>query len=255
MKILMDKTEGYESLLFGDVINLSDLYEICVPYAVKKSAVSLSTDVVLIKDISDKGKSEKSLILFRNDLPVLTELDSLSLLREYSKRNGHICEEIKETLILFYNSSFYKFPYLSEEVIYLPLSGCVRQNTDIINLTYLDGINDGSHNQSIISFSTHLDIQVPVSKDTLTSNVLKALSFVVVYFEMDSRRKPSLYADWLGKYLKSELVTARKNIYGLDVEYLLHCKKIVSAKMLIRKECPDWDESEINDAIERFKHI
>lgn len=161
MAILDDKNDLFVNLLHGEEIHIRDIEKVFSKCSVYKTSVSIGGKTIAVIDIEQSSWNYKTMIFFKDRLPVVTKESSTDLLIRHRKKNQRNYYLSKRIIKAIFGKSYYLHPYIEKEVMFIPLEGESKGNVSYLNLMHIDSVVSYNEYESVISFSNDLDMIVP----------------------------------------------------------------------------------------------
>lgn len=229
MKLEERKLAIYEELVHGDSIKLRELYDVFLPCCVKTGKVYLSSDIILMHDVSDLNLPYKTLLLSINQLPILTTSTTQELISEYDEARHCIFSRVTMTIRLYYGlkRKRYKNPLVDKELAFIPLNGSVRKEASFINPMYVNSIHKGREYGTVVNFMNFLSVDLDCDIKVLKNRMSQVLEHYFLYFYPESYDVFQADIYWKGKYLAHHKEEVFQLYQTLDDEWLGACKNKV----------------------------
>lgn len=237
MKLEERKLAIYEELVHGDSIKLRELYDVFLPCSVKTGKVYLSSDIILMHDVSDLNLPYKTLLLSTNQLPILTTSTTQELISGYEEERHRIFSRVTLTIRLYFGleRKRYKNPLVDQELAFIPLNGSVRKEASFINPMYVDTIHKGREYGTVVNFMNFLSVELDCEPKVLKNRMSQAMEHYFLYFYPESYDVSQAETFWRGKYLKHHKDDISQLYQTIDDEWLNACKNKVEYFYHVKK--------------------
>jgi len=228
----------YEELVHGDSIKLRELYDTFLPCSIKTGKMYLSSDVMMMYDLSELNLPYKTLLLTINHLPILTTSTTQELVHEYNENHQRIFNRVTTTIRLYFGlkRKRYKNPLVDKDLILIPLNGSVRKNASFINPMYIHSIHKAKKYGTTVNFINFLSIELDSDYYVIKNRMTQAIEHYFLYFYPESYDMIHAKHYWKADYLNQHM-TEVSNVYqSLDEERLRVCRNKVEYYSHVQKQ-------------------
>ncbi len=161
MTLLEQKMDLLIKIFHGEEVHILDIEKVFSKCSVYKSSVNIGVNTIAVIDIERSSDNYRTMIFFKDKLPVVTKESSTDLLLRYRKKNKRNYYLSKRIIKAIFEKSYYLHPYIEKNVMFIPLEGESKGNVSYLNLMSIDSVVSHNEYESVISFSNDLDMIVP----------------------------------------------------------------------------------------------
>ncbi|MGO3732007.1 MAG: hypothetical protein ACTJHC_02405 [Vagococcus sp.] len=244
MTVLQDRENAYQTMLYGDPMALGDFCRRCEGLAIVNNAMRVTSDTILVADLSHTASRYASLIVSCDSVPYVSEKTTLELMKEFDQASLVANAVIQQIVQRLQSTKHHMSAMVREDTLLIPLTGCVRKNTTFINYTMIDGISKNKSQQPVVTFFNHLELLIQCEYRTLKKRLETAFVdylnyYIPTYSGQSSLNDISFTDGWRGRFIGEQVELIREVIRCVNLSEFKRESVIAIGYAIAKLESPD----------------